>query len=182
MMLTDTEIFFLVAHNIDASDVFDGIGMKRAQIKDAMNKTLQFFYIGSRCNRAGHRLRSGAGHCIQCNPAVIAYYLRYYQNGYLYIAGSSSTSQIKIGVTRNLSVRISSLNKSFYAGIRDWNLKYFLHSAYAGIIEQKIHKSLSGYRVEATYEHHGHVQLCREVFSCDVKTAIGTIEKISAAL
>ena len=40
---------------------------------------------------AGHRLRSRAGHCFQCDTARIAFVKRHHDTAYIYIAGSLET-------------------------------------------------------------------------------------------
>src|SRR5260370_29482108 len=93
--LTAAELSFLARHRLGPDDVFEARGVHQwlwmQQIKEE-NKTVA---LGSRCRSAGHRLRSRAGHCVQCDPKKLAFQARYRAEQYVYIAGSQSAEFIK---------------------------------------------------------------------------------------
>jgi hypothetical protein len=76
-ILTDVEKRFLSWYRLGPEDVYDGRYtlnyIARANAKSE-GKTL---VLGGKCRRAGHRLRTRAGHCAQCDPKKIKFQERY---------------------------------------------------------------------------------------------------------
>src|SRR6266545_1528099 len=109
-LLSADEVSFLARHGYSKEDVYDGRYQSkegRAAAAKKEGKHLVFAGVIGRgnCRRMGHRLRTRAGHCIQCNPTNIAFQRREDTPGYVYIAGSLSGRVIKIGTAGGLNQR-----------------------------------------------------------------------------
>jgi hypothetical protein len=75
--LTAEQIDFLNSHNISLDKVFDASGFSLSEYKVIMkDQGKQIAYNVAPCQQYGHTLRTRAGHCIQCNPAAIAFIKR----------------------------------------------------------------------------------------------------------
>jgi T5orf172 domain len=118
---TPQELAFLARHNFSEGEVYDGRGQgkrwREYQAKEA-GKILMLTSV--RCRSMGHRIRTRAGHCAQCNPANIGFTERETANGYVYIAGSVRGRFIKIGSTRDIEQRERQLRTERYGGASDW--------------------------------------------------------------
>ena len=121
--LTDDQRFFLKTQKLPLSQIFDASGMRKAAYAEAMKAAGANFAFGTTpCARGGHTLRTRAGHCIQCDTSKIAYQMRHHRAGFVYLAGSPSTAQLKIGSTGDLSDRESKLRDYAYGGAADWEI------------------------------------------------------------
>lgn len=158
--LTDDELHFLWTQSIDESSVMDCADMSSRRYKSAMELEGYLFCISPSLCYAGHRLRSRAGHCIQCNTARIAFVKRHYAKAYIYIAGSIGSKVVKVGNAILPSRRVSAITSRSYGGIRDWILLYHMKFSDAGKVEFSTHGRLRGYRRGMT-----------EVFNCDYALA-----------
>src|SRR5678815_3361408 len=96
--LTAEQIDFLLLQRVPPSQVFDATGMRKSDYAAAMKAGGFNFAFGTvPCGRAGHTLRTRAGHCIQCDTSKVAYQMRHHLPGYVYLAGSHGTGLLKIG-------------------------------------------------------------------------------------
>jgi len=179
--LTAAQLAFLRKQGVALSQVLDGSGLSRIELKRRMDILEKKFYFGgSPCQLAGHTLRTKAGHCIQCDTSKIAYQLRSSRAGYIYVAHSSSGSCCKIGTTRlRPAQRVSHLNRTGYGGVSDWLLvhsKYFAENA--GATEFSIHARLAKYQRTAGYQKDNASWVeCREVFFCSGTVALSAFSR-----
>ena len=173
MALTDDELSFLAHHGLSESDVLDlpGPVLPRSAAQRLGRERRVDFYVGTRCRKAGHRLRTLADHCIQCDSRRIAYQKRHRTPGSVYIAGSLSGRLIKVGGSEDTWERAYSLFNEGYAGFNDWELLYRVFVSEYGNIENKTHNLLSDFATSAVYSKQGHDQKAKEIFRCSFKTA-----------
>ena len=179
LTLTEDQINFLAQQQIPLSQVFDATGLSKSAYRELMKQLDKNFAVGvSPCRKAGHQLRTRAGHCAQCDPAKIAFQLRHSANAFVYIAGAKSNRVVKVGVTKDPSSRIASLNASGYGGIDDWVCLFQLHSDNAGRLEFEAHSHLDKYASPRAFTKEGCRVDCLEIFSCSVQAAL---ESVSSA-
>src|SRR5262249_52547805 len=116
----DDELRFLARHNLGPEDVMDVRGLPQwlwmRQIKE-QGKTIA---LGARCGKAGHRLRSRKGHCVQCDVRKLAFQARHSAEQWVYIAGSMSQELIKFGTCSHRGQRERQLCAERYGGADDW--------------------------------------------------------------
>jgi hypothetical protein len=164
---------FLQRHKIPTSMVFDATGLRRKDWQDQMDDLgLRFAFGVGPCRRGNHTLRTRSGNCMQCEPANIAFANRHYDEGFVYLAYSLEKILIKVGIAKDISARISSLNSLGYAGASDWKILQSIEVPGAGEIEFAIHADLATHNVAETYLRDGNPVVCREVFRCDMHTAL----------
>jgi hypothetical protein len=135
--------------------------------------------IGAACKRGGHRLRTRAGHCVQCDPKKLAFEARYSAEQYVYIAGSLATQLLKIGTCKYISQRESQLRAEGYGGASDWIVIFYIAVQRAGEIEHRARSSISQYVVAKPYWKDGVEQTGIELLQCAFGRAKGAL--ISAA-
>ena len=88
--LTKEQSAFLAKHNTPISSVFDASGMGKSDYRAAMKELGKTVAIGvTPCKKGNHTMRTRSGHCIQCNPASIAFQKRHLMDGFVYVAGAS---------------------------------------------------------------------------------------------
>lgn len=75
-MLTKEEMRFMQSQGIAPDDVFDTKGRSPKAVKVEAKAAGKRLLLGAPCQAAGHRLRTRAGHCVQCDPSKIAYQRR----------------------------------------------------------------------------------------------------------
>lgn len=169
MNLSASELLFILKHGISLSSIFDATGLRKKDYVDVMREGGFPFACGtSPCRAGGHRLRTRAGHCIQCDTSKIAYMLRWQSSGYVYIAYSESLSLTKIGFSLDFDERIRSLNSSMYGGVSDWSLiKHYYFEDDAGVAENLVHRELAEWRAELSCFSGSSLVSCREVYNCD---------------
>ena len=130
----------------------------------------------------GHRLRTRAGHCIQCNPINIAYQRREDTPGYVYIAGSLSGRVIKIGTTKDLAQRENQMRAEGYGGSRDWIILFSVHVPKGGEFEREVSSRVRGRRVYRTYFKDNIEQGAVELHQCSFSEALRAMnERLSDA-
>lgn len=180
--LSADQIFFLKSQNISPSLVFDASGYSKAERTAIMKEQEKLFYFGDAvCKRAGHSLRTKAGHCIQCDTSTIAYQLRSSAKGYVYLAYSPSTKYVKVGFSKHHPQdRAEILRNEAYGKIRDWDAKkVVMLEKDAGRMEFAIHAKLEPYLKTITYNRsNGEVIECREIFNCDLDVAKKIFDEI----
>jgi hypothetical protein len=158
--LTERELNFLYRQRIDESAVMDCSWMRSHGYKGQMEEQGYLWCIAPKPCYAGHRLRSRAGHCIQCDTARIAFVKRHHDTAYIYIAGSLESKVVKIGNAIWPERRVAALSTRYYGGITDWVMLYHARYDDAGKIEFDTHGRLFGYR-----------RGTKEVFRCNYETA-----------
>ena len=181
MDLAPSEISFLKDHNITAKDLFNAQGYSSKEYRVIMKElNKKIAYNATPCQKEGHRLRTRSGHCCQCNTAVIEFQKRNDSSGFVYIAGSLKGKLIKIGFTKAVEVRSESLNRTTYAGYKDWKILFAAKSNKAGIIENKSNSTLHKYAFGSTYEHDGKWQESTETYHCSYSKAKEIVINISS--
>lgn len=176
-MLTAAERKFLVSQSLNENDVFDAKGRAIKRVKEEAERLEKKLIIGTPCKAAGHRLRTRAGHCAQCNPANLAYQNRTSIRGYVYIAYSKKLNLIKLGSSTDYETRIRMLNSISYGNTNDWHSMYWAIVDNSGKVENGAHRELQKYAVETTYMKDGHSQISRECFKCSKAIAMSAILK-----
>ena len=178
--LTKVQENFLERHQISSSSIFDATGQRPKNYKAAMRKLGKVVAFGvTPCKKYGHRLRNRSVHCIQCNPASIAFQARHTKTGFVYVAGSKNLRLIKIGFSSNVDNRMDSLNFLNYASTSDWICLYWTSSEAAGKLEYESQNSLKQYMKPTSYLRDGYSVRCLETFACSVKHAIKAIESLA---
>lgn len=178
--LSESQLAFLNSHNVPLSLVFDASGMRTADYKRVMGEEGKCFAIGvTPCARGGHRLRTRAGHCAQCDPAKIAYMLRHVSPGYVYIAGSVVGQLLKVGATESIGGRRVSIRG--YADLFDWQILAHAHCAGAGKIEGHIQTRLARFHVHRDYRKGPRRQTCYELFRCNFSRALDVLRSATGA-
>lgn len=176
--LTKEQSAFLAKHNTPISSVFDASGMGKSDYRAAMKELGKTVAIGvTPCKKGNHTMRTRSGHCIQCNPASIAFQKRHSTDGFVYVAGSLSLSVIKIGLANDVKQRMKSLNKLNYAGASDWECVYWAKTINAGKVEFDAHGSLVNYAAPKVYQRDGRGVHCLETFSCAASLGIQAIRE-----
>ena len=80
---------FIEEQGLDVSLFIDAEGNPISQIREEMKANNKIFAFNSTpCQSNNHTTRSISGHCIECDTARIAFTLRHYNLGIVYIAGS----------------------------------------------------------------------------------------------
>lgn len=179
-MLTKEEVGFLRSQGMSADDVFDTKGRSPKAVKVEAKAAGKRLLLGSPCQAAGHRLRTRAGHCVQCDPSKIAYQHRTEVPGDVYLAVSKSLGWVKIGSSTNISQRRYKLNFDAYGGADDWKLVFYVRASDHGRLELAVHSALSRYAVEAAYIKDGQHQVSRECFKCADLVALNAIVDCAA--
>src|SRR4051812_25738707 len=96
--LTADELAFLTSQNLVPDDVFDARWMSQERWFRKIKEAGKTIALGSPCRKAGHRLRSRKGHCVQCDTSKLAFAGRHELEQYIYIAGSRRARLVKMGV------------------------------------------------------------------------------------
>ena len=177
--LTKIQLNFIKKMEINVEDLFDASDLKSSEWKRQMKELGKLVAFGvTPCIAKGHSLRTRAGHCIQCNTAVLAYHRRYSDAGDVYVAWSQNGQMAKIGCAKNAYLRLESLIEAGYGGQRDWTLKLIYECLEAGAIENTAHDSLRRYALKGiTYLRDGVQQECTELFKCTLRQAKAALEK-----
>ncbi|MGB3540707.1 MAG: GIY-YIG nuclease family protein [Mesorhizobium sp.] len=179
-MLTEEELLFLQSQGMSADDVFDTKGRPPKAVRDEAKAAGKRLLLGVPCQAAGHRLRTRAGHCVQCDSSKIAYQRRTEVPGDVYLAVSKALGWVKIGSTTNIAQRRYKLNFDAYGGADDWTLAFYVHSSNHGHLELAVHSALARYAIEAVYIKDGHRQVSRECFNCSDLVALNAIVDCAA--
>ena len=176
--LTPKQLYFLKKHNVDLKYVFNANGMSKSeyrQIMKELNKYVAFNVIA--CRKSGHTLRTRTGHCIQCDTARLAFMKRHVSEGIIYIAGSKEGEIMKVGYSKAVEVRQESLNRTQYAGYKDWVILFAIVSEDAGKIESMANMTLSKYAYKLDYYHNGEWQDSSETYTCTFAKAKESVLK-----
>ncbi|WP_142114563.1 hypothetical protein [Bosea sp. AK1] len=175
MDLTRDELFFLTRQGLTDQHVLDGRRMSKEQIRLVAKDQGKSVVLGSACAKAGHRLRTRSGHCVQCDPAKLGYQKRHRAQSEVYIAISRSSGLVKVGNSTNCDVRISKINFDGVGGTKDWQLIFRLPVEEGGRLEIETQVLLSEYMVVTSYMKDGRPQDSRECFRCSPGRALEAI-------
>ncbi len=174
--LTNEQKQFLEKQQVPLSRVFDASGLSPSTYRKIMSDLGMLIAIGvAPCKLSGHRMRTRAGHCVQCDTSKLAYLQRYDDDGHVYVATSIRAGLTKIGTANDASSRINTLNSHGYGGVNDWRLHQSFQCEKAGRIEFFAQSKLRSSRVGRKYIKNGMEVECQELFSCDVKIAIESV-------
>jgi len=101
---------------------------------------------------------------------------RYYDQGFVYIAGSQSARLIKIGTTKNVTNWVARQRSHKYGGVPDWKVLYYVWlQADAGNVEHATRRRLRRYQVLRDYKKDGRWQRGREMVRCDFSVALDAL-------
>jgi DNA-directed RNA polymerase alpha subunit len=101
---------------------------------------------------------------------------RYYNPGYVYIAGSLSNRVLKIGSTIDISKKQRRLQLMAYGSIEDWVLLYYVWVTEAGRVEYDTRRTLKQHRQLRTYVKDGHRQKGIEIVNCSFRLAFEALK------
>ena len=176
--ISKAQMQFLQTQSISLSRVFDATGMARSSYQAVMNELDMVVAVGvTPCKKAGHKLRTRAGHCAQCDTAKLAFLLRYVESGEVYVAVSERSGLVKIGAAKkNSHARMNSLNGQGYGDITDWEVHFHQACNQAGKVEFLAQRSLNGHRISKTYVKAGNTVDCQELFNCGASDATAAIQ------
>jgi hypothetical protein len=127
--------------------------------------------LGTACGSGGHRLRTRAGHCVQCDPKKLAFQARHSADQYVYIAGSLSAKLIKIGTCKDVPQRERQMRAESYGGADDWAVIFSVKVRNAGDIEHQARSKISQYMVVKPYWKDGFRQSGIELLQCSFSRA-----------
>lgn len=174
--ITAAQKNFLRHHQIPLGRVFDASGLRPGDYKRQMSAIGKLVAVGvTACGKAGHTMRTSAGHCAECRPAGLAYLLRYNSPGEVYVAKTGQGRIVKVGSSVNAMERVGNLNAYKYGGVSDWKIAFCEATSTAGRIEFAAHRILSKHAISATYFKDGRDIDCREIFNCSASVAIKAV-------
>lgn len=180
MPFTDEELRFLGWHNLSREDVYDGRYQSKrsreAAAKEA-GKDLILVRSSAACRAAGHRIKTRAGHCFQCDPLKLVYLRRHSTPGYVYVAGSLSGRVIKIGTAKDIPQRANKLRAEQYAGFGDWRILFSIRVSEAGKVEHDASARVPGRRNFRSYFKDGVEQTAIEVLQCSFSAAVKAVKE-----
>jgi hypothetical protein len=162
-LFSKEEFAFLKAQNLTADDVYDGRNQSALTSRARARALKRTIVLGAPCRKAGHRLRTRSGHCVQCDTSKISYQHRYHAPGYIYIAGSQAARLIKIGTAIDIDQRLTNLRNQEYASIRDWVMLYTARVKNGGEVERHALCLLKHCQVIRTYDKDGSPQDATEL-------------------
>ena len=179
--LTIEQLAFLKKYDVDLKFVFNAQGLSKKEYRPIMKELNKLVAFGvTPCKKSGHTLRTRSGHCCQCQTKHLAFQKRHDSGGVLYIAKSSNGNLIKVGFTHALSVRDESLNRTGYAGFRDWRILYAISSPAAGKIETMTKCSIREHALSQDYFHDGQWRGSSETYKYDsFKTKLVVLKVIN---
>jgi T5orf172 domain len=171
-ILTESELRFLRSQGLGPDDVMDVRHMSQWHWFQRIKEEGKSIALGSKCRKAGHRLRSTKGHCVQCDTKVLAFAGRFNLKQYLYIAGSLKARLIKIGVCKDLSQRLRQICAERHGDARDWEVLYAVEIERAGELEDRVLTRLGQYSIYSTYWKDGVIQQSIELRKCSIGQAM----------
>ena len=179
---TAEQIDFFLHYRIPLSQVFDASGYSRGEYETIMGALEMVVAIGvTPCAKAGHTVRTRAGHCAQCGTHNLAFLRRYDDPGFVYVATSDALRLTKVGTSQNVYARLESLNGyDGYGRTSDWSLKFALHCIQAGRIEFHAQQKLLAHSEWRNYDKQGEVVRGQELFKCSAKVAVAAVKKVLA--
>jgi len=178
-VLTEGELRFLASQGLGPDDVFDARRLPQWYWFRCIEEEGKTVALGGRCKKAGHRLRSRKGHCVQCDTRKLAFQARYRAEQYVYIAGSLSAKLIKIGTCVDTQQRERQLCAERYGGAGDWQMIFAIWVKNAGAVEQSAHDRLSRYAVTRDYWKDGLQQAGIELLECAFSEAKKALTEVA---
>lgn len=177
--LTEEERDFLDHHRVEEYQIFDASGMRQKDYREEMRELRRFVAYGvSACREYGHRLRSRAGHCVQCKPDSLSYLRRMEAGAFVYVATSKESDLVKVGSSANPEQRINTLRRESYGGVGDWVMIEKVFCSSAGRAEFEAHELLAAFSVTGlTYFKDWTRTSSREVFSCAPIVAVDCVRR-----
>lgn len=171
--LSDSQRDLLAKFGICESDVFDASKHpSKTAFYPQMKSAGKLIAINTNpCRASGHRMRTRSGHCIECNPEVLAHSLRAQLGGFVYVFESKIRGLIKIGFSQLPLERLDQINSRRYSNASDWSVSYTKESKDAGRVEIATHQILEPFRYSSDYEYLGGLRGTNEIYKCDAKTA-----------
>src|SRR5260370_26336544 len=100
---------------------------------------------------------------------------RYYEPGYVYIAGSLSNRVIKIGTTKKIRPQQKYLRNRKYGGIGDWGLLYYVWVDEGGKVEHEALRRVRRHQTLRMYTKDGSRQKGREIVQCSFSTSLDAL-------
>jgi len=98
--LTKEQLDFLKSQGVPLSKVFDATGMGPSKYSTVMKDLGMVVAYGvTPCGKAGHRLKTRSGHCVQCKTANLAFQARFDDPGEVYVARSAKQNILKVGTS-----------------------------------------------------------------------------------
>lgn len=177
--LTPQEVAFLARLNLTADDVMDVRWMSSDHWKVRIKQEGKQIALGSSCRKAGHRLRTTAGHCVQCDIKKFQFVKRFSAEQYVYIAGAKSARVIKFGTGVDWRQRERQIKAERYGDVGDWKVLYAVKVQDAGRVEWDAHQKLRGLGVSASYIKDGYVQDANEMLKCSFSMAKQVLDAVS---
>ncbi|MBP3519127.1 MAG: GIY-YIG nuclease family protein [Parabacteroides sp.] len=168
-MLTKEQLLFLHSQGLSKEDTFDALGMTQSMYYPIMKRTNKLIAYNTKPCKNGHTMRTRSGHCPQCNTAYLRFSQRSNEEGFIYVAVSERKNLCKIGFTHDIRIREESLNRTYYADLNDWKIKFAVKSKCAGKIEELVKMRLCSYSYQLDYFHDGKMQVATELLNCDFK-------------
>lgn len=165
-LLTDDERNFLSHHGIPLDKVFDAVCLPKTVYGPLMKEGGYLLACRVQECYRGHALRTRHGHCVQCDPARIAFASRGLVLGDVYVAISPGSGLIKVGCAADADARLAKLANEGYGGQFDWRLVELVHVDRMGELEGQVHQRLRGYRHPVSYVRDGRVVECKELYNC----------------
>jgi hypothetical protein len=171
--LTEIELRWLGAYSLGPEDVYDARGLPKDFWQRAAKSANKPIVIGSPCRKYGHRLRTRAGHCFQCDPVKLVFQTRHSADQYVYIAGSRAQKLIKIGTSKDIPARSYKINYEQYGGASDWQILFTIRVREAGLVEELAQKRLgrTHQTVWGKYFHNNIEQTGVEMVRCKFSQA-----------
>lgn len=177
--LTAQELAFLTSQHLGPDDVFDARWMSQERWFREIKIAGKTIALGSPCRKAGHRLRSRKGHCVQCDTRKIAFAARHDLTQHIYIAGSCKARLIKVGVCGNLLQRIRQIRTERHGDAADWEVLYALHMERAAEVEDIVLDQLGRYSVDEYYWKDGTPQKSIELRRCSFSQALAALTSVA---
>ncbi len=175
MDLTHAELVFLTSQGLTDADVLDGRRMSKEQARLVAKDRDLAVVLGAACAKAGHRLRTRSGHCVQCDTAKLGYQKRHLEPKDLYIAFSRRAGLIKIGSSNSVDVRINKINFEGVGGATDWKLIFRIPAREGQRLETEVQALLSEHLMPTSYIKDGRQRNSRECFKCSAAQALEAV-------
>lgn len=170
--MTASQKAFFDRHGINLSQVFDAYGLRKSEYSRIMRSSGYYFAIRtSPCSAFGHTIRTRSGHCIQCKPENIAYFMRHHTPGQVYIAISKSGNMLKVGTAKDAFKRLDNINRDSYGGRSDWELKIITEIENSGNFEHLLHSRLRNYKLGGSFFTGNDWVSHYELFNCSLTVA-----------
>ncbi len=177
--LTQDQLWFLKRHRVPLEKVFDATGLTKSMYMARMEEIGAYVAYGiDLCPTAGHKLTYRDGSCVQCCPNNLIYIRRHYESGDVYVASSTASGLVKIGISIKSSTRtrVEQLNRERHGGASDWTHEFAISCARAGKAESIAHSKLARFKAFGTYEKNGQDTICRELFRCEILNAVDAVK------